>query len=674
MKIMSRGRKLDTLVLLWRLAAFVAALAALAHFVTYVYVAISRMPFPFTLEWMEGGSLVQVSRILSGKPLYVRPSFDFVPQIYPPLFFYLSALASKLLGSGFMPLRLVSFLSSLGILVLIGSMVRQQSGSIFSGLLAAGFFCATFALSGHWFDLARADSLALVLLLLAVFLLLKDDPISCALGGIFLALSCLTKQTLIFAGCVLAVYSVLPPRRNGLIFLGSALVVFIGATLALDWLHGGWYLYYTVQLPSRHSFITSTASFLVSFRDFLVGDIVTPIPLAVFFGLVYWFVFPRSARSLDGEARRDGSLCNGKWPRMYIWLLLVVTAVAATISILFLAVLPSDVEGRVLGRYSYARLGLLAGQVIIVGVVLALGVRLAKERSLSAKLSFLIFGDVRTVPRILLACTVLTFSSIVALSRFQPQVLERLLPYLAELVILTIVLCVSWWLIWGTPRLKTWLFILLAGGLMATSLLNRLNPGGYENALMPAYAGASILYGLGVGETQKTLAHHPSKCRRIIGILVLCLVSAQFITLLSPMAPQIPSVADTEAGLELVNRIRNCPADVYIPYHTYLSELAGKNGHAGWIEMDELTSETGQGPDPLWYEVSTQIKYALDSHTFAAIIQDREVFRAALSDEYKPVGTVFSNSRVFWPVTGWRLRPEVIYKAPGVEGCDLKIE
>jgi hypothetical protein len=672
MKTMARERKLDALILLWRLAAFVVVLAALAHFVIYVYVAISRMPFKFTLEWMEGGSFVQVSRILSGKPLYVRPSFDFVPQIYPPLFFYLSALASRLLGSGFMPLRLISFLSSLAILVLIGSMVRQQSGSILGGLIAAGFFCATYALSGYWHDVARVDTLALALFLLAVFLVLKDDPISCALGGIFLALSCLTKQTFVFAGCVLLAYAGLPPRRNGFIFLGSTLVAFVGATLALNWIHDGWYFYYVFWLPSRHTFIASTASFLVSFRDFLVGDIVTPIPLAVFFGLVYWFVFPQRVKSTNEEARRHNALGNGKWPRRYIWLLLVVSAITAMISILYLAALPS--EGKVLGRYSYARLGLLASQVIIVGVVLAIGVRLTKERSLSTKISVLIFGDVRTVPRILLACTVITLSSIAALSQFQPQVLERLLPYLAELVILAFALWVSWCLIWHTTRLKTWLFIFLAGGLMATSLLGRLNPGGFKNVLMPVYAGASMLYGLGVGETQKSLAYHPSKRRRIIGVLVLCLVIAQFITLLSPMAHQIPSAADTEAGLELVNRIRDCPADVYIPYHTYLSELAGRTGHAGWIELSELTSEFSREPDPMWYEVGSQIKHALDSHSIAVVIQDREVFSAALSDEYSPVGTVFGNSRVFFPVTGWRLRPEVIYKAPGVEGCDLKVE
>ncbi|MFZ5912223.1 MAG: glycosyltransferase family 39 protein [Chloroflexota bacterium] len=138
---------------------------------------------------MEGGSLVQVSRILAGKPLYVQPSFEFIPQIYTPLYFYISALASLFLGNSFLPLRFVSIVSSLGILVLIFVLVRQQTGSKVSGFLASGLFFSTYKLSGYWFDIARVDSLALVLFLISLYFFLRNTPTSCGLGGIFLALS-----------------------------------------------------------------------------------------------------------------------------------------------------------------------------------------------------------------------------------------------------------------------------------------------------------------------------------------------------------------------------------------------------------------------------------------------------------------------------------------------------
>ncbi|MBL8716184.1 MAG: hypothetical protein JNL79_09325, partial [Myxococcales bacterium] len=60
--------------------------------VLYVFVALRRLVYPFDLEWMEGGMVDQVRWILAGHKLYVKPSIDFVPFIYNPLYFYVSAL------------------------------------------------------------------------------------------------------------------------------------------------------------------------------------------------------------------------------------------------------------------------------------------------------------------------------------------------------------------------------------------------------------------------------------------------------------------------------------------------------------------------------------------------------------------------------------------------------
>src|SRR6185437_4786222 len=67
-----------------RLAAGAAGVAALA---VYLYVALSRLGYPFALEWLEGNSLVEVRRILAGQQLYTAPGVGYVPDGYPPLFF-----------------------------------------------------------------------------------------------------------------------------------------------------------------------------------------------------------------------------------------------------------------------------------------------------------------------------------------------------------------------------------------------------------------------------------------------------------------------------------------------------------------------------------------------------------------------------------------------------------
>src|SRR5437899_11890330 len=86
---------------------------ALAYPLAYVTIALTRMRFPFELEWMEGGVLDHVRRILAGQPLYVAPSLRFTPFIYPPLYFELGAVVCRVLGPGFAQLRLLSFLASL---------------------------------------------------------------------------------------------------------------------------------------------------------------------------------------------------------------------------------------------------------------------------------------------------------------------------------------------------------------------------------------------------------------------------------------------------------------------------------------------------------------------------------------------------------------------------------
>ena len=89
---------------------------ALVPIAVYLYVALRQLGYPYELEWMEGGSVEIVGRVLHGQALYVAPSLHYVPYTYPPLYFWVSALVAKMTGLSFLPLRLVSFVSSLGCL------------------------------------------------------------------------------------------------------------------------------------------------------------------------------------------------------------------------------------------------------------------------------------------------------------------------------------------------------------------------------------------------------------------------------------------------------------------------------------------------------------------------------------------------------------------------------
>lgn len=128
-------------------------------------VALARMTYPLPLEWMEGGMVLQVRRVLTGKPVYVAPNATFTPFLYPPLYYYMSAAVTSVLGLGFLPLRLVSLGATLGCLVVIGLLVHRETDAVLPALVTIGLFAASYPLVDTWFDLARVDMLFLLLAL-----------------------------------------------------------------------------------------------------------------------------------------------------------------------------------------------------------------------------------------------------------------------------------------------------------------------------------------------------------------------------------------------------------------------------------------------------------------------------------------------------------------------------
>ena len=124
---------------------------------------------------MEGASFLQVLRILSGHPLYTQPSIEYIPLIYPPLYFYVSALVAKIMGVGFMPLRLVSVLAFIGCLLFVYRIIELITKNNHVSLIGVGFFAATYPLSGAWFDIARVDTLFVFFCIAAIYFSNKEN-------------------------------------------------------------------------------------------------------------------------------------------------------------------------------------------------------------------------------------------------------------------------------------------------------------------------------------------------------------------------------------------------------------------------------------------------------------------------------------------------------------------
>lgn len=230
-------------------------LSAVGYVAVYIGIAVLRMPYPFELEWMEGASLQQVKRILSGLELYVAPSITFTPLIYNPLYFYVAASVASIAGASFFSLRLVSFLASLGCFALLYQVVKQETGERLLGLCAAGLFAATFHQSAGWFDLARVDSLYLFWSLSALAGIRRGSSRGYGLAGCAVVLAFFTKQTAVISAAPLLLAGVLLDRRRGLWMSAGVAGAILAESAALQYTSDGWYGFYAFSVPGQHGLV-----------------------------------------------------------------------------------------------------------------------------------------------------------------------------------------------------------------------------------------------------------------------------------------------------------------------------------------------------------------------------------------------------------------------------------
>jgi len=234
-------------------AALIAA--AVWYLGAYLVVALARIGYPYDLEWMEGGSLEHVARILRGEPLYGPPSLAFTPFIYAPLYYYAAAPVAKVFGLQLSSLRMVSFGASLGVLALIAALAYERARSRL-GARSYALFAALFQRAGAFFDLARVDSLALFLTLLAVWVLLASERHDVA-AGVLLAMAFLTKQSALLMAAPVALvrfWTRRGPQR--LQCIGAFVALAAGGALALHLRTHGWSTYYMFALPASHAWVS----------------------------------------------------------------------------------------------------------------------------------------------------------------------------------------------------------------------------------------------------------------------------------------------------------------------------------------------------------------------------------------------------------------------------------
>lgn len=262
----------------------------------FLVIAVQQIRYPYELEWMEGGMADSMMRLVHHQPLFTAPTLEFVPYTYTPLYLYFSALMSNLTGPGFLPLRLVSLLGTLGCLGLFFLFGWKETRSAFYGLLSCGLFAALYRAGGAWYAVARADTWLFFFMLAGLLFLRygrerRSNPL---LAGVCFCLAFFCKQTALFVSLPLACYTLVFFKgwRRILFPLILALVIPL-STVLFSRMTGGWYSFYIFELPGGHR--------LVPFRvlSFWLMDMFRPLFIALLFCAGYAWLLLRAKKWND---------------------------------------------------------------------------------------------------------------------------------------------------------------------------------------------------------------------------------------------------------------------------------------------------------------------------------------------------------------------------------------
>ncbi len=225
--------------------------------VTIFVVFSIRLFYPYQLEWMEGGEIEHIIRILEGKSIYPKPTLEFIPYIYTPLFYYIGVVFVKIFGISFFSTRLISILSFLPILILAYCVTYRYTKDRFWSLVSLGILCFSYSTTGFWFDLARVDTLANLFMLLSFVFIIFEKPKEDLLSALFAFCAFYTKQSFLAIHIFLLLGLLI--RNRKLFFQHSSLyfMLILISTIFETIKSDGWYIFWNFTLPANHYWIWS---------------------------------------------------------------------------------------------------------------------------------------------------------------------------------------------------------------------------------------------------------------------------------------------------------------------------------------------------------------------------------------------------------------------------------
>jgi hypothetical protein len=280
----------------WPRTILVVAIAAFP-LAKFLFAAISRMRYPWDLEWLECQCMEMAGRFVQGLPLYTPPTIRHAPLPYFPLYFVVTGLLYRATGVVYWAGRLVSLAATVATGAIVFWVVRRTVKQLAPAAVAAGLWFATYGFSGFFSDLNRVDALAVFFLAAAAAAAFTRAGAGAGLAaGALLAASALTKQNhLLFLGPLVLVQLVRGDRRGALAAAAMFVALFGGVALVWNRASDGWLWRMTMQ------FVTFGPSPVRIIGFALVYLRRLPVPGVILISCVVRLLRRRQWRELFGD-------------------------------------------------------------------------------------------------------------------------------------------------------------------------------------------------------------------------------------------------------------------------------------------------------------------------------------------------------------------------------------
>ena len=226
-------------------------LAAFIFTATYLLVAVSRIVYPYDIDFLENSMLMQSLRMGRGQPVYLPPNVEFAPHVYTPLYMWLGGMLFKIAGPGYVPLRLLSFGATVISAFVIYRAARTESGRRWLGIACAGLYFGGYRIVDGWYELARVDSLFVMLALVAFgFGVYTRGMRRLILPALAMALVFYAKQTGVFFAVALFLVLLVSVGRRAWLYVAIYAGLVVAFVVTMNVATEGWFGYYIFGIAS----------------------------------------------------------------------------------------------------------------------------------------------------------------------------------------------------------------------------------------------------------------------------------------------------------------------------------------------------------------------------------------------------------------------------------------